>query len=95
MIKKQLTYIIVFFLTLSALSLRAQLPIFLMPSHQNVTISDCKGEFHDSDAGVGNTYLAQALDTFHICTGGTITMVFQQFQLENGFDTLFFIMGQQ
>jgi hypothetical protein len=93
MIKKKLIYIIVIFIAIGSLSLRAQLPIFQMPSHQNVTITDCKGEFHDSDAGSNNTYLAQALDTFHICTGGTITMSFQQFQLENGFDTLFFYDG--
>jgi len=91
--KKRLTYIIILFLTLSGLSLHAQLPIFQMPSHQNVTVTDCKGEFHDSDAGSSDNYLAQALDTFHICTGGTITMSFQQFQLENGFDTLFFYDG--
>lgn len=93
MLQKVLIYSLLILLLGKTLTLRAQLPIFLMPSQQNVTITDCKGEFHDSDTGPGNTYLAQAKDTFHICTGGTITMFFQQFQLENGFDTLFFYNG--
>lgn len=83
--------ICIFFLLIEVA--HAQLPIFLMQPHQNVTVTDCKGEFHDSDAGPNNNYLAQASDTFHICTGGTITMNFQQFQLENGFDTIFFYDG--
>jgi gliding motility-associated-like protein len=94
MLKKTPTYLFLILLMLSCcISLHAQLPIFLMPTHQNTTVTDCKGEFHDSDAGPNNTYLAQASDTFHICTGGTISMSFQQFQLENGFDTIFFYDG--
>ncbi len=90
---KNFIYCLPFLFIIGCFTLRAQLPVFTMPSHQNVTITDCKGELHDSDAGPGNTYLAQASDTFHICTGGTIAMSFQQFQLENGFDTIFLYNG--
>ena len=93
MFRKVAIYFFVLLLTSVCSFLHAQLPIFQMPTHQDVTVTDCKGEFHDSDAGPGNTYLAQAQDTFHICTGGIITMSFQQFQLENGFDTLYFYNG--
>ena len=94
MFKKKSIYIsIILLLAGGSFSAFAQLPIFLMPTHQDITVHDCKGEFHDSDAGPGGTYLAQASDTFRICTGGTISMSFLQFQLENGFDTLFFYNG--
>ncbi|MES2592243.1 MAG: gliding motility-associated C-terminal domain-containing protein [Bacteroidota bacterium] len=93
MLKKLSIYLFVFLLIGSCTSVMAQLPIFQMVPQQDVTITNCKGEFHDSDAGPGNNYLAQAKDTFRICTGGNISMIFQQFQLESGFDTLFFYNG--
>jgi gliding motility-associated-like protein len=58
------------------------LPIFKMPSHTDTTVTICKGEFRDSDAGVGQTYVNLARDTFRICTGGIITLSFLDFQLE-------------
>lgn len=71
----------------------AQLPVYKMLTHRDTTVTECKGEFYDSDEGPGQNYLAQARDTFRICTGGTISMSFLSFQLENGLDTLSFYNG--
>ena len=71
----------------------AQIPTYKMPSNIDTTVYDCKGIFTDSDAGPNTNYLAQAQDTFRICTGGTITLSFTSFQLEFGSDTLFFYNG--
>jgi len=93
MLKNKKLFLFFIFILFSRLTLFAQLPIYLMPVHDDETVFDCKGEFHDSDAGALTAYLHSALDTFRICTGGIITMSFQQFQLENGNDTLFFYNG--
>jgi gliding motility-associated-like protein len=94
MFKKFFLFLILSLFFGTSFSAYAQvLPIFRMPSLVDTTVTICKGEFHDSDAGANNNYLAGAKDTFRINTGGTISMSFLSFQLEFGLDTLFFYNG--